>query len=200
MPQNRKKISFIISLGVVLFGSLLSVCFVYRYDKLHGRHFGVLGYDPSDPIYCKYADHVVTKYAVAMKKKYGLDVYGSGGSFLNEVREISITFASDRKVKIKGARELVVACTEELLKRINEDKDIRPYLSHYPFTTAGVYVSVCFFDEKGKDVQSPFISDVGVSMHGIVHYDVEKGRYRSEEILREPYQEALRKVHGIANK
>jgi hypothetical protein len=61
-----------------------------------------------------------------------------------DVEEISVKFVAYRKATIEEARALEVAMTEKLLKKINENEKIRPYLREYPFKPNRAHVSISF--------------------------------------------------------
>ncbi len=96
------------------------------------------------PEYIKYVDEIVCNFVKDMEEKHELHCYGSGGSMPTNVKQIELLFISYQKSSIEDARKTEVAIVQELLKRINNHKEIRPYLSEYPFNTNNVSVSISF--------------------------------------------------------
>ncbi|MEI8300510.1 MAG: hypothetical protein WCG10_02715, partial [Chlamydiota bacterium] len=82
---------------------------------------------PEESIYCKYADRITEKYCIDMAKTYKLYYYGGGGGFIKNINNISLDFNTIQTLNIGQARTLIIKCSEELLKRINADNDIKPY-------------------------------------------------------------------------
>ncbi len=96
------------------------------------------------PEYIKYVDEIVCNFVKDMEEKHELHCYGSGGSMPTNVKQIEVLFISYQKSSIEDARKTEIAIVQELLKRINNHKEIRPYLSEYPFNTNNVSVSISF--------------------------------------------------------
>ena len=146
-------------------------------------------------VYCNYSDQIVAKYCTYMKKQHCLDCYGSGGGFMDNVNRIILAFDGVRNLSIAEARLLIVECEEELLKRINEDVAIRPYLSHYPFEGSATDISLCFYDPKGQIVESKYIGKVA-TIHGYIFYNIYDHEQDNFALLfKESYQEALKIVN-----
>src|SRR3989344_3098656 len=80
------------------------------------------------PEYIKYVDEIVCNFVKDMEEKYELHCYGSGGSMPTNVKEIEVLFISYQRSSIEDARKMEVAVIQDLLKRINNHKEIRPYL------------------------------------------------------------------------
>ena len=98
-----------------------------------------------------YADEIVRSFAKDMKKEYGLQCIGSGGSMPHDVAEIGVMFTIQKKVtSLEEARELEVAAIQKLLNHINNHQKIRPFLREYPFKYDRVSVSISFTNENNQ--------------------------------------------------
>ena len=90
-------------------------------------------------------DQLLDSFAKEMKRESGLFCTASGGLMANGIEEVSVKLlGSRRKASIEQARMLEVKATEKLLKAINSNEKIRPYLKEYPFTAAKTKVFISF--------------------------------------------------------
>ena len=100
-----------------------------------------LGYEP--PYYVKLADQLVKAHIAEMKKE-GFRACMTGGGMMYDVEDISVGFDVQATPTIDEARVLFVRGVERLLRRVNEDSRIRPYLHNYPFTVANLTYNLSF--------------------------------------------------------
>lgn len=151
--------------------------------------------DPKEPIYCKYADKVTSAFKESVKAKYGMVATGDGGSFMEKINSVYLSFSTfDKEYNIDQARALMVNCIEEYLSMINKDEKVRPYLSHFPFSSLGVEFQIAFYERPSKRVESQYIGLVGIVKEKVYYcsYDHEKKQFI--DICDESYKEALKKV------
>jgi len=95
-----------------------------------------------------------------MDEKYGLKCCGKGGALMDKVNIVSLSFQSkEKQYSVEETRRLMVKCVEEYLERINDDEDIRPYLSHYPFSSLGVDFDISFQGARGNEIRLAFLSE-----------------------------------------
>lgn len=143
------------------------------------------------PVYVNYASSIRDQYLKHLRKEYNVKCDGFGGSFLYNVKQISLALSSNESdVNIEKAREQHVNFTEEFIRRINGDERIRPYLDHYPFSPEGVSIRIAFEASlHGEDVTYVFYSKGNVVY---ARPDVETGLL--ESFFEEPYEEAVRIV------
>ena len=52
------------------------------------------------PVYVKYVHEIVNEYKKEMKKEYGLQCIGSGGSMPHDVAEIGVMFTIQKKLHL----------------------------------------------------------------------------------------------------
>ena len=144
--------------------------------------------------HCQFADDVMHSYSKKMKKEKDLDAFGMGGELMTNVKSFSLTYVSERKVNIVEARFLIVECIEDLLKDINDYKEIRPYLNDYPFTAKNLEFGIMFMKSNGDFIQDNYLSDVSLSQ-GNVYYGIQPPNVNIlKDIYEETYEEALRIV------
>ena len=167
-----------------------------------------------------YADEIVRSFAKDMKKEYGLQCIGSGGSMPHDVAEIGVMFTIQKKVtSLEEARELEVAAIQKLLNHINNHQKIRPFLREYPFKYDRVSVSISFTNENNQRYTDGSIVYMYQARNKIFYKKakeyIDKGYQithpRTNEVYTvpdreatrlidyydEPYDEALKKVKSL---
>ena len=148
-----------------------------------------------EPIYGKYVDEIVNSYLSYIKKQYGLECFGMGGGFRYNVNKISLYLQTNpQKIDIEKARVLLVNCIEDLLKRINQDEKIRPYLEHYPFTAKGISISIIFCDYFSKQLPKDLLAKIFSIEGNIYYYNYNQEKKESKWFYKESYSDALKKV------
>lgn len=144
-----------------------------------------------NPIYCKYANEITGPFSKYLRKNYDLYYYGGGGGFLENVRVIALHYRTVKHLSVDDARVLFINCVEELLKRINQDEKIRPYLEHYPFTEKGIEFSIAFYKNNKERVPSSFPAYVFLINEKIYYDYYDRETEMLKDLYSEPYQESL---------
>jgi hypothetical protein len=141
----------------------------------------------------KEVNRIVNPFLKELEKKGKIYVFGAGGGFMNDVEKINLSFCTQRTVDVEKARLLIISIVEELLKRINADKGIRPYLHNYPFTNENLCITIHFEDKNGDPVLPPNLVFTKV-MLGKVSYSTQnlKQPLAMDRIHSETYEEALK--------
>jgi hypothetical protein len=151
----------------------------------------------------KEVNRIVNPFLKELEKKGKIYAFGYGGAFMHDVEEIDISLCTKRIVDVEKARLLIVSITEELLKRINTDEGIRPYLHNYPFTNENLSITLNFRDKNDDPMLPPFLTYTGV-MYGKVGYALQnlKQPLAVDYVHRETYEEALKiyKAQTSSNK
>lgn len=86
----------------------------------------------------------ITDVVVEQAKKMDLHCVQLNITAPKEVQNLSIEFETDCKADLKRARKLEVELTELLLKLINTDEKVRPFLQEYPFPSHKACISILF--------------------------------------------------------
>lgn len=174
------------------------------------------------PDYLKYVDEIVGNFVDAMKKKYSLHCYGSGGSMPTDVEKIEVLFISYSNPSINEARKMEVNAIQELLHCINTHEKIRPYLREYPFNANRVGVSISFRTKTDTRSLDKSVAYVSIGNSKIFYYTAEIRMeeptpliYTNEKnevvkefigggpkeklipLMEEPYEEALKILNKI---
>jgi len=144
------------------------------------------------------AKEIRANVAKKMTKKHQMDWIGEGGGMMGSVYMVKLCFQIHHPLDRHEARERLVDCVEELLKAINSNEEIRPYLKYYPFTIKNVIVVIFSDYPDGRDVYDPYISVVSISESDHITFRTEEPgkRYGYKNTYLEPYSNALTMVKG----
>lgn len=166
--------------GLILFLCTIAIC--------------VMSFSFLKRSYVDIAQEIRNKIGKELAKKHQMRIAGIGGGMMDCVREIAVSFQLRRVLSQDELRCLIVDCVEEFLKAFNENQEIRPYLSNYPFTTANLDIRIFVSTPQGGDVHYPDFDIVGVYNEDFVTYKREDHEGKSLKPIVEAYQEALAKV------
>lgn len=156
----------------------------------------LLLYSCSKPCYhCDLGHNLIFEHAKQMNAENLCFLGGYGGSFFDrQVRELDINLSHIQKVDVTTARVMLVRGVEQFLISVNNDKKIREFLIHYPFTSHDLRYSMDFFSESGQFVSSDFIAYVSL-IKGNIYYSIYNQKTKMlEDIAKESYLEAMEKV------
>lgn len=157
------------------------------------------GKEENDPsLHTQYASEVTSAFIEEMHRDYGLECGWSGGQMPHDIEEISVGLFASRTVTVKQARELEVKATERFAQIINAHLKIRPFLREYPFPANRAHVSIAFRKEKGTpytDNNISFVCHAKSRLYYLAHNP--KNPYVGKNVKDEPYEEALKIVHGM---
>ena len=148
--------------------------------------------------YLKYAREIVQTFTNEIRRDFGLCACEDGGRMRNDVEMISVDFIAYQQATIDQARELLIKVHERFLKIINSHEKIRPFLREYPFTQDRARVAIAFYNKKNnyyyRDGSVAFVYHI----RGNIFYDKEDPKTEMlEDLHKEPFKEALKKVNTI---
>jgi len=149
----------------------------------------------------KYVNQVRKRFIKIAQKEYGVICTAEGSSLPYDVENISLYFAIKSKGTIDEGRELFIKLKERFINEINQDEKLRPYLREYPFTQDRATILLSYCDKNGNhytDGSVTFILSKGEKEVCYLRY-AEKDS-ESDELLVEPYEEALKIVHSKEKK
>lgn len=145
-------------------------------------------YKPSP--YIKEAGTVTAQVAKKIEKETALKLIGTGGGMLGQIHSMAMSFVYYGDISMEESRELLVYCIEEYLSAINANEKIRPHLSHYPFTSHGLEITIFIQQQDGRNPPVGFLSIVG-EINGKVSYEIRQpGHPSTKKIHQESYEEA----------
>ena len=112
---------------------------------------------------------------------------------MHDIEKINLSLCTQKKLDLEQTRQLFISLIQNLLKKINSDTRIKPYLHNYPFTSKNLCLSLHFVDKKDDNVLPPYIGMVRL-MFGKVFYSLQslKDEMLFEHIHEETYEEALK--------
>ena len=146
--------------------------------------------------YEEMAKQITTETAKKIYSKYKIDPIGSGGSMMDDVKVLALSFNCYDILSIESSRELVVNCVEQYLVTVNNNKEIRPYLHNYPFTEQNIDLTIFFY--QGADFKDAIPGQVSCAsaLNGKIFYHTKdpEDEYKLETLHQETYEEALRIV------
>ena len=129
-----------------------------------------------------------------IKRKYGLQPFGTAGQLLDQVKMIGLSFQYHKPIDIEEGRKLLIGATNELLAEINANEDVRPYLDKYPFETKNVRIEIVL---RNPDGSTPVLGSLVLikAQTDILSYDTSDPQtHRLTTILQETFEEALLKI------
>ena len=146
------------------------------------------------PVDQRVVNPLMGKAAKYFEHKYHMNPIGIGISMPNGiVKRLGIEFQVQKPLSKQEAREILIACANELLSMINNNKEIRPYLRNFPFTLKNVGIGIFIANQDGSDVYHPDICVASIS-NGELTYDTrdKNNRYSYKSTTTESYEEALK--------
>lgn len=115
-------------------------------------------------------EKIVSSYLRYIRNEKGVVVAGRGGGAQGEVSRVSLSLDCYQSHKLESARLFFVGIVEELLRRINSHKIIRPYLKRYPFSANELHFLLGYQTKNGKFVPEEFIGVITLS-EGKLYYN-----------------------------
>jgi len=144
--------------------------------------FFFMGCGPSKPDYIKMADALTGEYLKEIQSEYGFFVRALGGSMRGSVKKVIISFNTLKEIKLEEARIIAIELGERLIKKINDNGEIRPYLQNYPFNKNNIDITLSFNEEAGPRVKREYITVLFIGGKNIryLHYDHHKKEFCDE--------------------
>lgn len=143
----------------------------------------------------KIVNQITQETAKKLKEKKNLILIGTGGQMMHEIEMLAMGFHYYQEVDLNTARNLIVYAINEYLSDINNNKEIRPYLSNYPFTSKNVEIRIFIYGPDRRKLPPEKIGYIS-SLKDIIRYYT-----RSDDdhpIFKETYDEALKLVENEA--
>ncbi len=122
---------------------------------------------PSD--YLQISNQILEDYRLEMLLEHGLVLSGSGGRYMNNLNQITQEFNSQGHRNIEEARLLFIQANSKLLKKINQDHNLRPFLCRYPFTFEDLKIKISFYNNEEKATY-PYVTYIS-AVNGIIFYN-----------------------------
>lgn len=160
----------------------------YTLTSLYNHFWGL--FNPENPKYVSLCNTITDEFIDRECKRHGLKFLGGGGGFLDRINKIELTFVLEKNVSVEEARELILSLGDDLLELINSDEDIRPYLSHYPFSPKGLCITVLFLDKQGRFVNQKHVANVSSNNGALFFYNFNQTENELITLKKETYKQA----------
>ncbi len=137
---------------------------------------------------------LLAKAAKIIKDKYKVNPCGVGVAMPGgPIQEVTLCFDTKFPYTKEQLRELLINTSVELLRQVNENKEIQEYLKERPFTIKNIEIIIYNHDENGFGLKDPQISVANISQ-GVLNYSTidpeDSFKYKNE--YEESYEEALK--------
>ena len=141
------------------------------------------------------ANEISNRVALQLKKERDLYPCGFGGGMMHQIRMLALSFNYYKPVEIEQARELLFSAGSLLLKTINENEQIRPYLDTYPFQPKNIEIRIFLKAADKFAIEDEKLC--GISMlDGILEYEIHDPKTKKlTTIYSETYEEAMEKLN-----
>ncbi len=149
-----------------------------------------------DSPYISYTKEIVASFVDDSEKAYGLNCIGTGGKFATNVGQIDIRFLAHRRGSIEEARTLEVNMIQKLLKTLNGNEKIRPFLAEYPFKAKDLHLSISFQNEKNDYYYDESIAYVSHIKNRLFYDKADPSTKKLIDSFEESYDEAVKIVNG----
>jgi hypothetical protein len=141
----------------------------------------------------------VKRFSNGYPKQHNLTFDGVGLSIPNNnLRLIDLSFVQNKPANIEEARIQLVRLIQKTIEAVNEDKNLRPLMTIYPFTENEVELRISFCEVQGDCFNDPSRNIYFVfNVNGKVVYYTRNSEGRIAKIFEEPYSEAVQKANAI---
>ena len=128
-----------------------------------------------------------------LEKEKNLFCVGTGGQMMGDIQAMEIVFQYFHLVNLEESRELLVHAIRTFLKNINDNKELRPYLHNYPFTTKNIEIMIWILQPDGNYPPQGSIEFIALKKNILSYKLVQPAKFADWPILHEEtYEEALK--------
>jgi hypothetical protein len=151
-------------------------------------------------------DKLLKALACEIHNEVGIYCWSIGAKMVNDIEEVNAKFSAFRTATQEEARELEIFIVEKILKAINSNEQLRPYLREYPFPLERLKIRICFTTKRyipyvDGTMESVVLEDKEITYFQevkIPHMDFEEAMWLTETQLfsKEKYQDALKIIQA----
>ena len=146
----------------------------------------------------KIVDQIQAKVEKKLTADGTLYVEAQMAGMFYEVKKLGFRLRSTKKLNLEETRVLYVNCVAALLKEVNENEKIRPYLIKYPFTFENTDILIAF--RERDSVPPPYIALV-LSANKFIYYSTYNNKIRFfDDFHEETFEEAVKIVEETTGK
>lgn len=139
---------------------------------------------------------LLARTAKIINDKYNIQPCGVGVAMPGgPIQEVTLCFDTKFPYTKEQLRQLLIKSSEELLRQVNQNKEIQEFLKVKPFTIKNVEIVIYNHDEKGFGLKDPQISVANISQ-GTLNYSTidPEDSYKYKNEFEESYEEALKLI------
>jgi hypothetical protein len=139
-------------------------------------------------------NRILAKTAKIIKDKHNIKSSGVGVAMPGgPIQGVTLCFDTKYPYAKDQLRELLIKSSTELLRQVNENKEIQEFLKERPFSIKNIEIIIYNHDENGFGLKDPQISVANISQ-GRLNYSTidpeDSFKYKNE--YEESYKEALK--------
>ena len=154
---------------------------------------------PKEKTIDQIANQIILELAGNAKKKYDLQLEGSGGGGVYGLNLLKVVFTGSKELFPDEAREVLVDISLQFLHLINSSKVFETRLACFPFSSSNIVVMIGFLKEDCTPPSNSYISFMFLS-EGKNCYKIGGGELgRFENAGRETFEEAVAIVANSQN-
>lgn len=143
---------------------------------------------------------ILAQTAKIIKEKYGISPCGMGAAMPGgPIQGMTLCFDSKSEFDQEQLRELIIKSAQELLKEVNDNDEIQPYLKKRPFTIKNIQIIIYNHDNKGMEIFDPGIAVAQISQGNLSFATVDpQDTFNYKNEYEESYEEALNAINNDA--
>lgn len=148
--------------------------------------------------YVVLAQETRAKIGQQLAKQYNMHLTGTGGGLSKCVNILILYFRLQGPKNQDELREILVDCVEIFLADLNANEELRPTLSHYPFTAKGLEISLSLVDESNRPICAPNLTAAIAADSKIYYFSIDDSKLigGNEIVNIEDYKEAKQIVQN----
>jgi hypothetical protein len=123
--------------------------------------------------YIVISDEITNKTATILSKRHNMNLLGTGGGLADCVNILSLSFQIIGPKEKEELREILVDSVETFLLFLNSNEELRPHLSHYPFTSQGIQIELFIMDPSNRPVKDPNISIASTHGQSLIYMTID---------------------------
>jgi hypothetical protein len=143
--------------------------------------------------YCKMAYSMMDEFSNLVYEEYNLHLDGRGGAMMDNIKEINLSYSSEKYLDIDQTRDLIVSVIRKLVIFFNNSTDIQPFLHETPFSEKNIHLMISF-EKNGKRINQNHVTLVSLRNSNICYYKIDKKTNNPIDVLVETYTEGLQKL------
>lgn len=140
------------------------------------------------------ANRILKKVALQLKTETDLRPTGTMGQMHYDVGKLGLSFHYRKPVDIAEGRKLLIQAVNAMLKEVNQDEKIRPYLCRHPFLPRNIEIEIFLKAQDGRSVPAGALCVID-AQDGFLRYDVRGPEdHGFITVYKETFSEALERL------